>query len=91
MITVNLTTTPARLPYIAPTLDSLNKQSFQQFSITVWLPYEVDLRPLFLMGNDYKMDGILFKLPNKDYGPATKLIAPLEVAKKKRHNSNRRR
>lgn len=78
MITVNLTTTPARLPYIAPALHSLNMQSTPPELIVLWITQECDLSCFVsFLDKGYDVKGISVKFL-KEWGSATKLIAPLE-------------
>lgn len=74
MITVSLTTTKERLPYIGPVLDSLSNQSFVPDCILLHLPKDHGGNIPMSVLNKCSIQNIDY-----DYGPLTKLVAPLKT------------
>jgi hypothetical protein len=77
--TVSMTTTPARLPFLAPVLDRLLDQTFTGFALQLHIP-EVCRRT----NRRYELPAYLTRYAKRlavcpadaDYGPATKLLGP---------------
>jgi hypothetical protein len=77
--TVSMTTTPSRLPFLAPVLDRMLDQTFTDFALELHIP-EVCVRT----NRRYVLPAYLSRYAKRlavcpadeDYGPATKLLGP---------------